>query len=360
MPGRRLPDHPINASLCRRCQAVEPAIVVRTEPLCKACFGKYVNTKVVKRLESFRVRHSEPGNERSVLLAVSLDACSVTLLHVVSQHLKGQVEKTGRTGFKLCVLYVNRSHLADTSEATALFSQLKERFPEHDYHTVELSDALSLEGVSKLFGQDAEDLSQTNDATQRLMHVLDHATSATSRQDTEQTLRRRLVVQFAQDRDCESIIWDYSATKLAERTLAETAKGRGIALPWTVADGESLHGVPFYHPLRELLNKELKSYVSFIEPPFDDGFVTAEVKPIVSTKNTTIDDLMEQYFDSVEKEYPSIVANVVRTTGKLVTPALSQTEQCELCNNPLEGHAPEKSRLCYSCIRMLPQDQDQD
>lgn len=332
--------------------------MVRTEPLCKACFSKYVQTKVVKRLESFRVRHSEPGDERTVLFPVSLDACSVTLLHVVSSHLKGQVEKTGRTGFKLCILLVKSSHLLESDEAGVLFSQLKERFPEHEYHTVELSDALSLGGIFKLFDRDGREELQSQDLAGRLLHLLDQAKSATSRQDTEQTFRRRLIVQFAKDHDCETIIWDYSATKLAERTLAETAKGRGVALPWIVADGESLHGVPFYHPLRELLNKELKSYVSFIDPPFDERFITAEVKPIVSTKNTTINDLMEQYFDSVEKDYPSIVANVVRTTGKLVTPALSQTEQCELCSNPLEGHAPEKSRLCYSCIRMLPQDQD--
>jgi cytoplasmic tRNA 2-thiolation protein 2 len=358
MPGRRLPDNPIDDSLCKRCQAVEPAIVVRTEPLCKACFSKYVQTKVVKRLESFRVRHSEPGNERAVLFPVSLDACSVTLLHVVSQHLKGQVEKTGRTGFKLCILHVKSNHLPEANQADDLLSQLKGRFPEHEYHAAELSDALSLEGVSKLFSEDGNVASGPNGAAQRLLHVLDQAISATSRQDTEQTLRRRVIVDFAKKHDCEAIIWDHSATKLAERTLAETAKGRGISLPWVVADGESLHGVPFYHPLRELLNKELKSYVSFIDPPFDQRFVTAEMKPIVSTKNTTIDDLIEQYFDSVEKDYPSIVANVVRTTGKLVTPELSQTQQCELCNSPLEGHAPERSRLCYSCIRMLPQEQD--
>lgn len=359
MPGRRLPDNPIDDSLCRRCQAVEPAIVVRTEPLCRSCFSKYVQTKVVKRLESFRVRHSEPGDERAVLLPLSLDACSVTLLHVLSRHLKGQVEKTGRTGYKLCVLHVKGIRAHDEARgANLLFSQLKERFPEHEYHAVELSDALSLEGVSRVLHDGTVNTSQPQDAEQSLCRTLDQSTSFSSRQDLEQVLRRRLVVQYAKDHDYESIIWDYSATKLAERTLAETAKGRGISLPWVVADGESLHGVLCYHPLRELLNKELRSYVSFIDPPFDERFLAAEIKPIVSTKNTTIDDLMEQYFDSVEKDYPSIVANVVRTTGKLQAPALSQMQQCELCESPLEGHAPEKSRLCYSCIRMLPQEED--
>lgn len=357
MPGRRLPENPIDENLCRRCQETEPAIVVRTEPLCKPCFSKYISTKVVKKLESFRVRHSEPGNEKAVLFPVSLDACSVTLLNVISQHLKGQVEKTGRTGFRLSILHVKNSHLSGEEEEDALFSQLKERFPEHEYHYIELSDALALEGVSKLFGEESNDQTPSTD---RLLHLLNKSNSATSRQDTLQTLHRKLVVQFAKTHDYEVIIWPHSATKLAERTLSETAKGRGGSLPWVVADGPSLHGIEFYHPLRDLLNKEIKSYVSFLEPPFNPKFYSAEIKPIVSTKNTTIDDLMEQYFSSVEKEYPSIVANVVRTTGKLVAPELSQMEQCELCCNPLEGHAPEKSRLCYSCIRMLPKEEEED
>ena len=87
----------------------------------------------------------------------------------------------------------------------------------------------------------------------------------------------------------------------------------------------------------------------------DELMVIESSKMSVSAKNTTIDELMRGYFEGVEKGFPSIVSNVVRTTGKLAPTPLSEVEQqCELCEMPLKGQAPEKSRLCYACIRNLP------
>lgn len=348
MPGRRAASKPLDDTLCRRCQQVEPSIVVRTEPICKDCFSKYVQSKVVKRMESFRVRHSAPGKERKLLLPFAHDACSVALIQILSQHLKGQAEKTGRTGFKLCILSVDSERGAES----ALWADVKSRYSEHEYQTEILSRVLASEDLASLFPEAAD---EEGGPAHRLQSIMSSVKSATARQDLEQSFTRRLIVQFAKDQECEAVVWQDSTTRLAERTLAETAKGRGFTLPWIVTDGESPLGVPFHYPLRELLSKEIEAYVSYLNPPFEPDMIKAEAKPAVSTKNTTIDDLMGQYFESVEREYPSIVANVVRTAGKLKAPALSEVEQqCELCNMPLEGRAPDKSRLCYGCIRTIP------
>ena len=126
-------------------------------------------------------------------------------------------------------------------------------------------------------------------------------------------------------------------------------------MPWVVTEGGSPHGIPFYRPMRDLLSKEIAAFASLVDPPLDDMILKEKVKPAVSTKNTTIDDLMKQYFESVEQEYPSIVANVVKTASKLESASLSAVEKhCELCDTPLNGFAPDKSRLCYGCIRVLP------
>ncbi|KAI5368127.1 Putative cytoplasmic tRNA 2-thiolation protein [Septoria linicola] len=353
MPGRQS-QAPVDEAMCRRCQATEPAIVVRNEPLCKDCFSRYVQTKVVKRMESFRVRNSEPGNEQKLLLPLSFDACSLALLHILSQHLQTQVAKTGRPGYRLLVLHVNEGSpeaLDDTEENTPL-AALRARYPVHEYHTVSATEVLNLDDVSALLPTPLEADSQ--DSQKSLSKLFASAKSATSRQDLKQILLRRLVIHQAKAHDCRAIIWEYSTTKLAEQILAETAKARGFALPWAVNDGESPHGIPFYFPLREVLNKEVDAYLSFLEPPLSMQ-VSKSAKTAVSTRNTTIDDLMAQYFESVEQEFPSIVANVVRTTGKLQSTALAQVEQsCELCNMPLEGQSPARSRLCYGCIRTLP------
>ncbi|KAK5118980.1 hypothetical protein LTR62_000191 [Meristemomyces frigidus] len=349
MPGRPRREITVDQRLCRRCQVATPTITVRTEPLCAACFTKYVSTKAVKRMESFRVRHAAAGSERVLLLALSFGACSTTLLHILSQHLAGQVERTGRTGFKLHVLHVDN---LSSPEAECRISQVRARHPQHLYSSLPLSNVLLLNGVPEMLHIDGTE--QDRDGS--LTNAIANLTSATSRDDMLQLLLRKLVVSFAKTTACEAILWGDSTTKLAERTLAETAKGRGFNIPRAVSDGESPLGIPFYFPMRDLLSKEIMAFTTLVESPLDELVIQRASKPIVSTKNTTIDDLMRQYFESVELEYPGIVANVVKTTGKLQAPPLSEVEQqCELCDAPLAGQAPERSRLCYGCIRLLPQ-----
>ncbi|KXT07173.1 hypothetical protein AC578_2416 [Pseudocercospora eumusae] len=355
MPAPPPPDTSIPHNLCRRCQLIQPAINVRSEPLCKHCFAKYVQTKVVKRMESFRVRNAGPGQHRKLLLPLSFDACSLALLHILSQHQRGQAEKTGRTGYKLYVLHIDNGSSVTIDDASSL-EKVKSRYPEHEYHSMPLSTLFSLDDLSGLFPEMATSKQgiETDD-NERLSAVLTASKSATTRQDLSHILTRRLAVREAKKSGCEAIIWTDSTTKLAERILAETAKGRGLSLPWVVADGESPQGIPFYFPLRELLAKEAHAYLSFLDPAMDADMVRSDTRAPVSTKNTTIDDLMQQYFQTVEQEYPSIVANVVRTTNKMKAPSISLVEQlCELCSMPLERQAPAKSRLCYGCIRTLP------
>lgn len=302
------------------------------------------------------MRHLEPGNERVLLLPLSFGPCSTALLHILSQQLKGQTERTGRTGFKLHVLHVECGDLAVDS----LLGKVQECYPEHLVTSCPLSDVLAVDGVIELFQQESSNRhpQQNNGRVQNevsLESLLASLDSPTSRSDIKEMLVRKLVVAFAKQNDCEAVLWGDSTTRLAERTLAETAKGRGSSLPWISADGERLHGLPFYFPMRDLLNKEVGAFASLIEPPLDGMISSEAVRPSVSTKHTTIDDLMKQYFESVEQEYPSVVANVVKTTSKLRSISLQEVEtQCELCNVPLDDLAPEGSRLCYGCIRTLP------
>lgn len=123
--------------LCRRCNALEAALTVRAEPLCRECFAKYVHTKVVKRMEAFRTRHVGAGQERKLLLPMSFGVSSVTLLHILDKHLETQRQKTGRTGFSIHVLHVRSIGTKDFSKQ---MEALKKRYPDHEYSTIDLHD----------------------------------------------------------------------------------------------------------------------------------------------------------------------------------------------------------------------------
>ncbi|KAF2008386.1 cytoplasmic tRNA 2-thiolation protein 2 [Aaosphaeria arxii CBS 175.79] len=376
MPGKHVEG--IAEKACRRCKDNSAVLVVRLEPLCRDCFNRYVQTKAIKRMETFRVRNSAPDQQRKILLPVSFGVSSVSLLHILDTHLKTQQAKTGRTGYSLVVFFVDTSSIDEKSPNPELLKRLQESYPDHTYVSVALQDLVAHIPPGDPLLELVPALGLENTPTlERFSTLVNSLTSATARADVLSTLRTRLIVERAKLAGCEGILWGDSTTKLAEKTLSETAKGRGFSLPWQILDGESPFGIGFHYPLRDVLKKELASYVELSDPSLST-FVhegsTLATQASMSSKNTTIDDLMKQYFESVEENFPSIVANVVRTTGKLEASEVAQSDpRCSLCKMPvvqgrfgihgwggdqqdglLPAGADTATGLCYGCTRSMP------
>lgn len=331
-----------HSAVCARCRQSNVKILVRNEHLCQDCFVKYVVTKVNKRLESNKLRAAFKDAPKSLLLPISFGPSSLALLHILDQQLQYQKTHTGRCSFKIHVLFIDMSVAFRLNEYTELWRSLKERFSSHAYTIAQLEDIFGFDdpdllGSALHRNEDASDHSISK--RKRLEDFLAALPSATSRADMIGVLRSRLVKAIAEDRSCDSIIYGDSTTRLAERTLTETAKGRGGALPWLTADGQSPHGVKVVYPMRDLLRKEIIAYTAMIDPPLTPLILEAKPGTTVSasSKDTTIEELMGQYFASVEENYPSIVANVVRTSSRLAAPSADTTEGrvCHVCNLPL-------------------------
>lgn len=325
-------------------------------------------------MESFRVRNADLNRQRILLLALSLGASSVTLLHILNHLLETQTSKTGRTGFGLRVVFIETG---DQAVNQNLLAKVRQAYPDYEIASLPLHDVFRLipesDTLSDLLPPSV--LNGESTPAGKLAHIFGSLSSATARADVVATLRTRLVVEYAKSTGCEGVLWGDSTTKLAEKTLAETAKGRGFALPWHVTDGETPFGLTFNFPLRDLLKKELVAYVDVVGNPLSSLVLeSAPTQASMNSKNTTIDDLMKQYFESVEENFPSIVSNVVRTTGKLGAPSTtSVTARCALCSMPVpDGHfgihgwggdqhsivenaaASSGTRLCYGCTRSVP------
>lgn len=326
-------------------------------------------------MEKFRTRFSTAGQQRVLLLPLSMGVSSLALLHCLDEQLKRQIENTGRTGFALQILHVDMTAVVPEGPSEKDLDAIKERYPTHTYTSIPLSSVMEVEDIQDLLKQynidtpaslalAHEGIETTNlESIQKLLQAIP---TATARSDVLQILLHKLIVDFAKADTCEAIVWGDSTTRLAEKTLAETAKGRGFALAWLVSDGPSPYGIDFYYPMRDLLKKEIHAYATYTNPPLSP-LVAPEppLETVVSAKHSTIDGLMRNYFDAVEKNYPSIVANVVRTTAKLQAPGVGAGDaSCSLCGLPLlltprteeglvaEGKAPPP--LCYGCMRSVP------
>lgn len=393
MPGKHIND--VSEQTCRRCKDKNAVLVVRTEPLCRCvlncqkaisttnydyrtCFIRYVNTKAIKRMETFRVRNSAQDQQRKMLLPISFGFSSLVLLHILDFHIGTQKARTNRAGYSLTLLFVDCSSVETSAPKPDLLSEVSKRYPGHEYATVQLEDVFRSGAADETLNGllPTSSLETSGTPLERLSTLMNSLTSATARADVIPILRTRLIVEEAKRLGCEGVLWGDSTTKLAEKTLAETAKGRGFSLPWQIADGESPFGVTFNYPLRDVLKKELVSYAELLDPPLtplvDPG--SMGVTPTnMSSKNTTIDDLMKQYFESVEENFPSVVANVVRTTSKLEAKPVSEDDpRCKLCQMAVsdgrfgihgwggdqqEGHEDSLTSasqgLCYGCTRAM-------
>ena len=338
------------------------------------CFMSYFMTKVLKRLEINKLRSGFKDRPKTLLVPVSFGVSSITLLHVLDQHLNSRAEAGRHAGYNLHVLHVDESAVFGHSSLHDSFDTLKRRYPSHIYKAVSLEDYCDYDINFKMSpSSDASTSHADLDKRMRLKQILSSCSSATSRADMLEILRRRLIIAYAKAHACESILFGDSTTRLAEKTLSETAKGRGIALPWLTADGSSPDGSNCIYPLRDLLRKEIGAYASMTLPPLTPLITVPPSQMPVSSKDTTIDNLMSQYFESVEQNYPSVVANVVRTSGRLVAPSTSEvTGSCVVCGYPivneswggdqLDSAAPQSAngngavcdeRVCYGCARTV-------
>ena len=344
----------------------------------------YVASKVAKRMDSFKVRGSSTDQPRRLLLHLSLGTSSITLLHILDQQLQTQLERTKRTGYELYVLFIDQSSIGGEGEPLDILDGLKQKYSAYTFTTAPLDDVFKFlsypldGGLAPFTDARARFDSEVNFGSRYLQQLLASLPSPSSRADMITVLRTRLIIGLAKENGCESILWGDSATRLAERTLAETAKGRGHSLPWQTADGPSPHGISFNFPMRDLLRKEIVLYSNLTSPPLASLISkhSRAPKSSVSSKDTTIDDLMSQYFESVETNYPSIVANVVRTSSRLnALPSAEDSLPCRLCGLPVtegaqgihgwggdqakisntlkfENNEPARtSILCYGCTR---------
>lgn len=262
----------------------------------------------------------------------------------------------------------------------------------------------------------------TTSAGSRLRALLARMPSPTSRADARRLLVRHVLLAAARREGCAALVLGHSTTALAEVTLAETAKGRGFSLPWMVGDGpvvvrrfgggigteggsgggeegEGNSATPaapgaeteteteghlagasgrlwVHHPNRDVFRGELAQYVALTEPPLA-GLLAAAAQgtagpgAVVSHRDISIDEVMTRYFADVERNYPSIVANVTRTTAKLDRPEYTgdgeEEEQCcGLCGMGMDELGDERwkgemgddgeadgARLCYGCERAM-------
>ena len=279
----------------------------------------------------------------------------------------------------------------DANPANRLMKQYQENFPLLKFQCIHIGKALELKTVDWSALPDQGDLEDP--PCDRLQRIFDKLPSMTARSDVLRLLIRHLLLQVAIENDYRALLFGHSTTALASLTLSEVANGRGFSVPWQINDGyatirtfsgdasttaDTHSEFPVYYPMRELMKGEINTYISLVPALIElasDGKALGSGgggtigNNVVSHKDTSIDEVMTRYFESVEETYAGIVTNVVRTTGKL--DRVRGHTLCGLCGVTLDeqgdsrwageigedgpdgGSGGHRGKLCYGCQRSV-------
>ena len=354
------------------------------------CFRLFITFKSIKRLEILNKETKPPGKptKRRYLAGLSMGPSSAALIPICEAAVVKSLSRNREEPFGLHVIHVDTElgygGPLKPPHSTQLLERWRTRYPRFTFQSVPLASVLELKTIDwSSFGPQPADLEPLG----QLRHLLEGLPSATSRADLSRLFIRHILLAAAIVNGCEALLLGCSTTALAELTLAETAKGRGFSLPWQISDGNvdaadvsmadpasSTDGektIPLYYPLRDVYRKELIAFGAVVIPPLADLVVQPAPKsgPVVSHKDLSIDEVMSRYFEDVEENYPSIVANVVRTTSKLER--LGEGGKCCVCGNVLDEQGDDRWRgelgddrgeaqgpasggtLCYGCKRSV-------
>ncbi|KEF55344.1 uncharacterized protein A1O9_08094 [Exophiala aquamarina CBS 119918] len=346
-------------AVCVECRERDAELNIRNRRLCTECFSRYVNSKVLKRMESYRFKILGGDQRCRLLLPLSGGISSLVLLQILDSQLQRQIAKRNMTAYELVIAHVVLPDEPTSTFNNKPFSHLAQRFPSHKFlpefaFSASLSLDETLEQDLKILGLERQNQESNVDFFDRIMAS---ATSVTTRADLRSISLRRLIVAIATAHGCESIVWGHSDSRLAALVLADVAKGRGGSVPSTIADGPSPFGVNFNHPLRDLFNTELETYASKLPEPLVEIGAARELnnrppsQPPSSLRDTAIDSLLTDYINTQGLKYPSIMANVVRTAGKLEV--RHSPNLCRVCVQPIVsggGQSQNTSILCSSYI----------
>lgn len=155
-------------------------------------------------------------------------------------------------------------------------------------------------------------------------------------------IREDIWIQTAREKKCTILIKPDSMTQMAVEILSDTIRGRGSEIPLKTQE-VFIGDFEVIHPLRDVLNSEVKMYSRALS--LDNlSPILQQTKSVsdVSTKNKTVREMVNEYFASLEVEYPETVSTVVKIGAKLGNSSGSQQIQhCKICKVPIY-HDPKQ------------------
>ncbi|EMR10325.1 hypothetical protein PNEG_01581 [Pneumocystis murina B123] len=327
------------SNICGRCKEKESSFFSKSEAFCSQCFIIYIKRKFHKTLESFFKEDISFKNNKA-LIAVS-EGTSLALIKFFS-------ENSDKFKFKRYFNILDFIHIEEdgsvkeVSNSSYISEKINEMLPESLFFLINLKNyILNSDENIKLFWDKMSDAllgSQiSKESVGSLNDLLSPLSSTTSRMDILKCIRNNIIYNFAEKNGYNVIIFGDTISSIASKIISETAKGRGYSIPWETRGKikQHLYDIWLLRPMKDILRQE--------------AYYFLEINGIQNIKKfyhkaTTIDELVDRYFDDLEKNNPSFLFTVAKTSAKLQVPEIKDTKEysnsefCFICQMPKENN----------------------
>ncbi|KAL8280549.1 hypothetical protein RQP46_007197 [Phenoliferia psychrophenolica] len=364
-----MPPAPPAAPTCARCKA--PSVIqIRGNGSCMDCFLLSFSSKF-KHGMTHALRRSRFGSDRdqrtgkrdkrkraSILVAFSGGPASVAMLELVKRNYV-QKERDPRdrspvdyTGIE--VAYVDETGVPGsvdrTEEARVLIEAAGLAFVPLKLSSIFDTPALSTSLTSPTLASSAI-TSPSSSSLTILLGSLSPTSLASMRSSLVQSLLRRTAVA----RGHEVLLTGETATRVAIKTIAGMAEGRGWALGEEVGIAyEAEEGkLMVVRPLSLSLVREVELFLDETNLK-GVGWVDGSAAKVEEreagdkdVKKKGIERLTEDFVLGLEENFPSTVSTIIRTAGKLGL----RTGDADIL-----GLAETPCPLCGLCVELLPAD----
>ncbi|KAJ3322542.1 Cytoplasmic tRNA 2-thiolation protein 2 [Boothiomyces sp. JEL0866] len=321
----------LKEGFCYKCKTEKPDLHVRNSDFCKSCF-------LDSTIHRFRnnLMKIQKGN---VLVALSGGPSSMCLLDLMSNfNSVDPVNKRQPKYPNVHVCHIDISSVVPQIEPE-LVLKLKEEVERRNFHftSAKVEELFADTCTVELEDEKAILKNHSNDESldMRLKKSLNSVSSFSAREDLLNIYIKKSIINQAIANNCNIILFGDNSTLLAIKTIALSAKGRGVVLADEIALEHVIKvtgtTISLVKPLRDVLGKEVAFYNQFKGlDPFNNANLTTGLK-----KDCSIDRMTSDFIIGLDEEFPSTVSTITRTAFKIKAKEHSNLACC-LCDAPLD------------------------
>jgi cytoplasmic tRNA 2-thiolation protein 2 len=298
----------ITEGLCIKCKTAKPTVTVKANTFyCQECF---LDANIHKfRIQFFKAKIVQ---EPRVILAISGGQSSRMMLELFADFSKIEPNQPQRAS-KFPNIYICHVDQSVVLGSKSIGPEIKDLAKSYNFEYYETNLEASFGG-----------------SKEKLLLDFNSLTSLSSKEDFLNIYTQKSILETAKKHGCNVIAYGDSASLLAVKIIANTAKGRGISLANDVSFSYLRgDGIQVLKPMREILAKEIGLFNRFKSlESFSNSNLTTGMD-----KKASIDRITADFLAGLQENLPSTVSTITRTAFKIPShfdPSCHQT--CILCH----------------------------